>query len=522
MLLHRDGMKFVVSPAPVYSTGCAGASAVFAAKMEAFLLQHRDSHILGVLTGGDHVFSAFRQENTQIIVGGSGGGELDQINSLECVASAERVWNGSELHGGLSESEDTRTAGYRNHLDSYAVHTRTEVYVTDADVRFVVRDLDSLRILQNYSYEISAARNWGPIVSPYEGGANVTWWTRDAQKTMACVDGVLYYGTDRLSKTRTHTDCSFDPAVKKTKFHQLFINSTKFSTVIEDRRVEYDNSPREAHRFVLTSDAHEEGYYIAKSVQDMDEFDFHACAGDTLYWKLSIEYQVCFLHWHQRPFIQGAGNHEIYTNLTQIEERPLVFYQNVQGVNFYVLNVFNNTGYVVIDEAQIEESFAFLEREIDLQEGPKIIISHQPVYSTGTFGSTPALTTRMEQFLDAHPHSQILAVVSGHDHLFSAFRRNNVYFLDVATNGGLRSDVNNETMGERGWAHVQGNDHELHGPLNGADNENSLGYEYHLDSYREFTRTEVEITETGHVTYTVRGLRDWAVLAVYEQDVSGE
>lgn len=180
------------------------------------------------------------------------------------------------------------------------------------------------------------------------------------------------------------------------------------------------------------------------------------------------------------------------------------------------MNVFNNTGYVVIDEAQIEKSFRFLEKEIDLHEGPKIIITHQPVYSTGTFGSIPSFTTRMEQFLDSHQNSQIMAVVSGHDHLFSAFVRNNVYFLVVATNGGLRSDVNNETMGDRGWAHVQGNDHELHGPLDGEGNENSLGYEYHLDSYREFTRTEVEITEAGHITYTVRGLNKWDVLASYE------
>lgn len=219
LTLHRSGIKFLVSPMPVYSTGCTGANVNFTAKIEVFLLQHKDSHIVGVLTGGDHVFSAFRLDSTQLIAGGSGGGELDRVNSLECVASEDRVWNGSELHGTLRESENERTAGYKNHLDSYATHTRTEVYVTDTDVRFVVRELDSLQILQNYSYEISAARNWGPIVTPYEDGANITWWTRDAQKTMACVNGVLHYGTDHLSKTRTHQNCSFDPSVKKTKFH---------------------------------------------------------------------------------------------------------------------------------------------------------------------------------------------------------------------------------------------------------------------------------------------------------------
>ena len=147
LTLHRNGVKFVVSPTPVYSTGCAGASAAFAPKMEAFLLRHQDSRIAGVLTGGDHIFSAFRLGDTQIIVGGSGGGELDRVNSLECVSSAERAWNASELHGALEESENAQTTGYGHHLDSYATHARTEVSVTDAEVRFVVRETDTYQIL---------------------------------------------------------------------------------------------------------------------------------------------------------------------------------------------------------------------------------------------------------------------------------------------------------------------------------------------------------------------------------------
>ena len=106
------------------------------------------------------------------------------------------MWNASELHGALDDNDNSYNAGYANHLDSYATYTRTEVFVTDTDVRFVVRSLVTLQILQNYSYDISRARNWGPIVSPYNDGANITWWTRNPQKTLACVDGVLYYGTD--------------------------------------------------------------------------------------------------------------------------------------------------------------------------------------------------------------------------------------------------------------------------------------------------------------------------------------
>ena len=58
---------------------------------------------------------------------------------------------------------------------------------------------------------------------------------------------------------------------------------------------------------------------------------------------------------------------------------------------------------------------------------------------------------------------------------------------------------------------------DLHGPLPKSSNEKSMGYEYHLDSWLKYTRTEVEM-ENGHITYSIRNLNTWEIIKVYEQD----
>ena len=45
-----------------------------------------------------------------------------------------------------------------------------------------------------------------------------------------------------------------------------------------------------------------------------------------------------------------------------------------------------------------------------------------------------------------------------------------------------------------------------------------MGYEFHADSFRKFTRTEVELDQrVRRVTYVVRDLESWEVLAEYSQ-----
>ena len=86
-----------------------------------------------------------------------------------------------------------------------------------------------------------------------------------------------------------------------------------------------------------------------------------------------------------------------------------------------------DTEYILpeVNDTLIHAAMNWLEKEIDKHSGPKFIVSHYPVYSTGFFGSYKTFSLKMEEFLDAHNNSQIVAVISGHDHIFSSFRRNN-------------------------------------------------------------------------------------------------
>ena len=62
--------------------------------------------------------------------------------------------------------------------------------------------------------------------------------------------------------------------------------------------------------------------------------------------------------------------------------------------------------------------------------------------------------------------------------------------------------VNSTMMDGRQWY-----SNELHGPLI-PDNNKAMGYQYHLDSYRKYTRTEVSIT-LQIATYVIRDLETW-------------
>ena len=80
-----------------------------------------------------------------------------------------------------------------------------------------------------------------------------------------------------------------------------------------------------------------------------------------------------------------------------------------------------------------------------------------------------------------------------------------------ASGGGYLDYVNDpETMGEgRTW-----NGTELHGALARGTAGNNIGYEFHLDSYQRFTRTEVEI-DGNSIIYVIRDLNSWEVLDTY-------
>ncbi|CAL6014700.1 Calcineurin-like_phosphoesterase superfamily domain-containing protein [Hexamita inflata] len=115
----------------------------------------------------------------------------------------------------------------------------------------------------------------------------------------------------------------------------------------------------------------------------------------------------------------------------------------------------------------------------------------------------------MEDFMSKHKTNQIRAVFSGHDHVFNAFRNENVYYFINGAGGGPLDHV--KKQGARSWT-----EEELKGPMD-AKGDGMMGYQYHLNSYRKYTRTEVELQQ-GKITYIVRDLDTGAVLNTYEQD----
>ena len=155
---------------------------------------------------------------------------------------------------------------------------------------------------------------WGPIVSPLENGANLTWWTKTPQQTQACIGNVLYFGSNFLNETQQWPNCSFKVTVPETNYHQIFVNLSKFNATINGKQVDFDNSDllkkNQTVRILVTTDVHDNAEMIQKAHQDIDDFDFHMHAGDMVLWGVDYEQYLTYEYHHQKPFVQAHGNHD--------------------------------------------------------------------------------------------------------------------------------------------------------------------------------------------------------------------
>ncbi|CAL6070808.1 Alkaline_phosphatase [Hexamita inflata] len=139
------------------------------------------------------------------------------------------------------------------------------------------------------------------------------------------------------------------------------------------------------------------------------------------------------------------------------------------------------------------------------------IVTHNPTYATGGHGAVSKLSKKMEKFLDTHSYLNFRSVFSGHNHVFTAFKRNDLFYFVNGVGGGHLNDVySKQKMGARVWK-----TEELHGPLEEVDDQ-SYGYQYHLDSYSKYTRTEVSF-EGNKIRYVIRDLDTNTILRTYEQ-----
>ena len=123
---------------------------------------------------------------------------------------------------------------------------------------------------------------------------------------------------------------------------------------------------------------------------------------------------------------------------------------------------------------------------------------HGPAYGTGYFGSDKLLAQTVEEFLDENPNQRIRAIFSGHDHVFAAFKRKDVFLFVNGVGGGKLDHPFEYKSGyklSRKWP-----TDELHGPLN-VTGSRTQGYQYHLDSINKYTKTVVKI-EGEKITYS--------------------
>ncbi|CAL6064189.1 Alkaline_phosphatase [Hexamita inflata] len=502
-----SGIKFIVSHQPVYSTGEHGANPQFSIAMQSFLDRHEDSNIMAVFGGRDHVFSSYQKDGVYFFNTGSSGSRL--TNVFETSEMQNRTWKANRLDG-PQPSDQHLNFGGEFHLLSLLQHTRVEVNVSKSGVGYVIKNIETGKVESTFAQEIKKPRFWGPIVSPYENGANITWWTRDPVKTSVCIDGKLYYGTNNMHETQTLEDCSLEPAVEKLYFHSIFVDRQLFDAVVEGKEIHFDNRPKDSVKFIITSDAHEMTPIIRRSIQNMEDFDFHICGGDQTYWSTAIEYDLAFPNWHQKPFCQCQGNHEAYATRRPVKQRDTTFHQQINGVHFFSVFIFNESDIAAVDDTLVNQSITWLDENIQLYTGTKFILVHHPMYSTGEFGSYPLFTTQLEIILDKY---DILAVITGHDHIFSSYKRKNVLILVAGSGGGPLDKVNDSSvMEDRIW-----NADQLLGPLPFSPNDKSMGANYHLYSFCGYTRTEVELTKSV-VTYLIRDLLSWEVIAEYKQD----
>ncbi|CAL6104401.1 Alkaline_phosphatase [Hexamita inflata] len=243
------------------------------------------------------------------------------------------------------------------------------------------------------------------------------------------------------------------------------------------------------------------------------DFDFMVLCGDQSYGGSVSDYEKAFKNFPTKPLIMAMGNHDEPGDFLLVNGRPKNFYQQVHNIGYFFIHVQRSTPIV---NDQVDAAFEFLNNNKQLSQSTEhvFIVVHYPVYSAGYFGSHPYFSKKLEQFIDNNQKMNIRSVFYGHDHNFGAFKRKQQYFIDAGVGGGSYSKVRDKNnMLDRVWTSES-----LHGPLPVPAScvSKCYGYEYHLDSWLKYTRTEVNF-EQGKIVYNIRDLDTDKILKSYEQ-----
>ncbi|CAL6022191.1 Alkaline_phosphatase [Hexamita inflata] len=335
---------------------------------------------------------------------------------------------------------------------------------------------------------------YGPIFFPYNDQIQVHWWTKQKQSTLVQFNGQYYTSTNNINSTQQITDSA--DVLGKSHFHNVLLpraNGTYkvFNTINGSSVDVVQQYPDQVTRMLISSDSHGVRQYAQLIGSD---FQLHLHAGDVSMCGHHSEFFDNFYNTHTRPTIMCVGNHDQIGEISQIMQRDYNYFkQTFADVSVYSLFIFK---YASITENRkvTTKMLKWLQTELQAETSSKVfILIHQPIYSKGFFGAKSGFTARLNEVIDAT--NKVTAVISGHDHIFSAYERNGVNYFVVGSGGGYLDRP-------QGWS--------AQGPTSG------FGGEHHLASYSDFAKLEVDFAGNG-IKYTLRRLVDQAVIWEYSK-----
>ncbi|CAL6087633.1 Alkaline_phosphatase [Hexamita inflata] len=338
-----------------------------------------------------------------------------------------------------------------------------------------------VEVLVSIIYWSAKSLSYGPLPYIHENGTMLHWATYNKKKSSI-----------QLASGKVSTPKSY--------YHSVFVNSTQFEYKLKSSTYEY-SLPAVVKRFVVLSDIHGNYRYTSKMQTD---YEYAVLCGDYYYLQGYLrELANSFHNFPTLPLLLARGNHDQkHVQYNQMNTRPRQYFQRVSNVFYF---------FIYVQSGFENEAFSFLNENVNeaLSSEHVFIVVHRPVYSTGGYGSDPNFSKRLEEFIDTNQQIKFRAVFSGHDHVFASFKRQNMFYFVNGVGGGWIDRMTSKS-GDRKW---EGK--ERHGALTETC-ESCYGYQYHIDSWMKFTRTEVDIT-AEKIVYTVRDLKSHKILTIYDQ-----
>ena len=63
--------------------------------------------------------------------------------------------------------------------------------------------IEIISLIFFFAAAVSPPHEWGPIVMPYENGANILWYTKSLQSTKLQINNTWYWGTENVTDTKS-------------------------------------------------------------------------------------------------------------------------------------------------------------------------------------------------------------------------------------------------------------------------------------------------------------------------------